>query len=75
MNSDQGGSTRRLHEINQILVESASAIATSRNFREVAEEFLSIVSHDLSVTNLEFRVRESHNRQFYFAADNRYKIA
>jgi len=73
MSSDQGESTRRLHEINQMLTESASTIASSRNFKEVAEEFLSIISHELPITNLEFRIREDDSHQIYFAAGNEYR--
>jgi len=73
MNSDQGDSTLRLHEINQLLAESASTIASSRNFSEVAEAFLSMVSHSMSVHKLEFRIRESHDQQLYFAANNAFR--
>ena len=73
MNSDQGESTLRLHEINRVLAESATAIASSRNFREVAEEFLSVISRTLPVNNLEFRIRENHDYQLYFAPSNGYR--
>ncbi len=73
MSSDRGESTRRLHEINRLLAESASTIASSRNFREVAESFLSAISHTLPVTSLEFRIRENPEQQIYFAASNEYR--
>ncbi|MDX8413964.1 MAG: diguanylate cyclase [Mariprofundales bacterium] len=73
MNSDQGDSTLRLHEINQLLAESANTIAASRNFSEVAEAFLSTIAHSMSVRKLEFRIRESHDQQIYFAVSNNFR--
>ncbi|RMH52804.1 MAG: diguanylate cyclase [Zetaproteobacteria bacterium] len=73
MNSDQGESALRLHELNRLLAESADTIASSRNFREVAEGFLSAISHSLPVSRLEFRIRENGQQQIYFAASNEFR--
>ncbi|MDQ6965012.1 MAG: diguanylate cyclase [Mariprofundales bacterium] len=75
MNADQGDSTLRLHEINQLLAESVDAISSSRNFREVAEVFLSSVAHTMSIRKLEFRIREDSEQQLYFAASNDFRGA
>ncbi|MDX8409942.1 MAG: diguanylate cyclase [Mariprofundales bacterium] len=73
MHGNQGNSVRELQELNGALTELPDALAHSHEFPELAERCLSMLSQELPMRSIEFRILEHTDTQCVCSLENRYK--